>query len=435
MIIFYQLLGYILIEAAVLSIVLRMIAKHEADFSFAKCAMVVAPMAMLPIILYGMLHKQISYETAKYLIPAILIPIAVMMVMQFCWTPLHKTVLAVAVLYGVHVSAGMIFDKVLGRFSFGGGAPKIGMSPLPIPQGGMPHPQAYMPPMPPPPQAYDRQRALARPTTTTKAAPEVPVDPALPLLKELHDWTEFRRTWTDQLTAVEHALSGSPMFEFRGVKLSRQVRGTAETYRLQVMASSKGRHYQETRKLSAALRGKRGTGAPTSANVRSYGRSKNPQAPKDEHLMTLECRYETAYFPPRRQYGKQETTLDVDALRQTARTSVAMPEPGKGYDQRIKRLVDRMLRAAGVTRKQISMAATPLKGAEYVQVYTVSLKAAWTYGELKKFLERFEKEHPLGRVTLIDLSVPDVKRRGALEVELQWLTWIDPAAAMQIVGQ
>lgn len=90
--------GQIIIEAAVLCLILRLIAKHEADYSFAKVAMVTGGMSLGSILIDALLSPHIG----RFAILAVLAFIAFML-WTFCWTSFRKTVLVIAFFTAFHV--------------------------------------------------------------------------------------------------------------------------------------------------------------------------------------------------------------------------------------------------------------------------------------------------------------------------------------------
>ena len=99
-----RLFAAILFDAVVLSLVLRLVARHEADYSFAKCAMVAAPVVVMPFVLSLLLAQHIGILPVLILVPLLMFPFAVYMVARFCWVRWPRAVAVVALFYAVHAA-------------------------------------------------------------------------------------------------------------------------------------------------------------------------------------------------------------------------------------------------------------------------------------------------------------------------------------------
>ncbi len=77
-------------NAAILCTLLYLIAKHEADFSFAKVAMVVAAIQLAGFLTQAFLFERIGWFTL-----AVSFVLALLLVNRFCWLNMKKTLLVV----------------------------------------------------------------------------------------------------------------------------------------------------------------------------------------------------------------------------------------------------------------------------------------------------------------------------------------------------
>lgn len=100
------MIGQILLQALILCGLLYLIARHEADFEFAKVAMVVAGITLGNFIIELTLIPRIGVFT-----PLAEIAFVVFMITKFCWVRWWKAVI-VSVLF-IAVQLGMAFGVAL----------------------------------------------------------------------------------------------------------------------------------------------------------------------------------------------------------------------------------------------------------------------------------------------------------------------------------
>ena len=92
-----MMLAQVFLEAGALCLILYLVARHEADYSFAKVAMVTAGIIAGSLLLQALLMD--------YLGPWTVLPIlafVTFMVMTFCWVSFWKSVLVVILFAGFH---------------------------------------------------------------------------------------------------------------------------------------------------------------------------------------------------------------------------------------------------------------------------------------------------------------------------------------------
>jgi hypothetical protein len=97
----------IFIEAAILCTILYIVAKHEADYSFAKVAMVTAAIGVGSFMIESFLWERLGWYTV---IPVFAFTAA--MLMAFCWITLWKAVIVIIFFTGFHVLLNVGVAKI-----------------------------------------------------------------------------------------------------------------------------------------------------------------------------------------------------------------------------------------------------------------------------------------------------------------------------------
>jgi hypothetical protein len=85
-------------NAVILCLILYLVAKHEADYSFAKVAMVTAVIGLVAFLVQTFLFDKIGWFTM-----AVVFVLATALVKQFCWLRWGKTILVVVLFCACHV--------------------------------------------------------------------------------------------------------------------------------------------------------------------------------------------------------------------------------------------------------------------------------------------------------------------------------------------
>jgi len=104
------MLGDIFVNAAVLCLILYLVAKNEADYSFAKVAMVTAVIGLGSFLIQLFLLEKIGWLT---IIPVF--ALATAMVMIFCWVRFWKTILVVVLFCLFHVGIKIGIEDIQRR--------------------------------------------------------------------------------------------------------------------------------------------------------------------------------------------------------------------------------------------------------------------------------------------------------------------------------
>jgi hypothetical protein len=109
------MVGQVIVQAAILSLILYLVARHEADYSFSKVAMVTAGTTVGSFIIQAMLQDHIGGWSA---IPVI--GFIAFMLMTFCWISFWKSLIVVAVYIGVHMGFGVLVALLFASLIGGG---------------------------------------------------------------------------------------------------------------------------------------------------------------------------------------------------------------------------------------------------------------------------------------------------------------------------
>ncbi len=105
------MIGDIFTNAAILCAILYLVARHEADYSFSKVAIVTAITGLGAFLIQMFLFEHIGWFT--------IVPVFVMttaMIMIFCWVRLWKTLLVVTLFCLFHVAIIVGIDDIKTRF-------------------------------------------------------------------------------------------------------------------------------------------------------------------------------------------------------------------------------------------------------------------------------------------------------------------------------
>jgi hypothetical protein len=92
------MIGNITANALVLAALLYLIAKHEADYSYAKVMMVTAVIGLGSFVIQAFLFEKLGWFSM-----ILVFAMATAMIMIFCWTTLWKTMLVVVLFCIIHV--------------------------------------------------------------------------------------------------------------------------------------------------------------------------------------------------------------------------------------------------------------------------------------------------------------------------------------------
>jgi len=97
-----MLAAQIFLEAGVLCLLLYLVARHEADYSFQKVAMVTAGITVGSLLLEGLLSEHIGNFTVLPVLGFVIV-----MLMTFCWVSFSKSIIVVVVFCCFHVGLAM----------------------------------------------------------------------------------------------------------------------------------------------------------------------------------------------------------------------------------------------------------------------------------------------------------------------------------------
>ena len=105
------MLAQIFVQAFILCTILYVVARHEADYSFSKVAMVSAGITLGSTVIEALV--------TKYLGPFTILPVlafVAFMIMTFCWTSLRKSILVVVIYSLAHVAFAVGVAAVASHF-------------------------------------------------------------------------------------------------------------------------------------------------------------------------------------------------------------------------------------------------------------------------------------------------------------------------------
>ena len=113
--------GRVFIDALVLSLILYIVARHEADYEFQKLAMVVAGTALGNMLLFMSLGLWLPPAISVWVMPLAQVVFSAYMIMTFCWISFWKSLLVAVVFSGLHIGFGLGVDWVVKRMMGGAG--------------------------------------------------------------------------------------------------------------------------------------------------------------------------------------------------------------------------------------------------------------------------------------------------------------------------
>ncbi|HNR94079.1 MAG TPA: hypothetical protein PKM67_01065 [Kiritimatiellia bacterium] len=176
------LLGEILFQALLFFIILRLIAKHEADYDFGKLAMLSAVITMCTTVLTllaadrGLIYIPAGYTAA--------VVVATWLLVKFCWVPVWKALIAVVTVIALKAVVRFLILMLLAR-ALGG------------PAAGTPAAAAA-------PAAPAEKRASAQTPDEVR-------------LREIHGWLRWQVSLSEQLAAAKKICdSQTPPVEITG---------------------------------------------------------------------------------------------------------------------------------------------------------------------------------------------------------------------------
>jgi hypothetical protein len=108
---FEFMIGDVFLNAAILCAILYLVAKHEADYSFAKVAMVTAVTGLGAFLIQIFLFDMIGWYTI-----GLVFLLTAAMIMTFCWVRLWKTVIVVTLFCAFHFGIQIGVDGVEQHF-------------------------------------------------------------------------------------------------------------------------------------------------------------------------------------------------------------------------------------------------------------------------------------------------------------------------------
>ncbi|MFO7871779.1 MAG: hypothetical protein R6V03_10155 [Kiritimatiellia bacterium] len=98
------MMAEIFIEAGLLCAILYFVARHEADYSFAKVAMVAAGISVGSLIIHAVTDAHVP-DNLKWTLYIADVAFAALMIMTFCWVSAAKSVIVIVIFSSFHLAA------------------------------------------------------------------------------------------------------------------------------------------------------------------------------------------------------------------------------------------------------------------------------------------------------------------------------------------
>lgn len=114
--------GRVFFDALVLSLILYLVARREADYDVPKLAMVVAGMALGNMLLLASLGQWLSPALSVWIMPLAVFAFCAYMIKTFCWVSWGKSLLVTLIFSVLHAGFGFAVDALLGKAMGGANA-------------------------------------------------------------------------------------------------------------------------------------------------------------------------------------------------------------------------------------------------------------------------------------------------------------------------
>ncbi len=108
---FEFMIGDVFLNAAILCVILYLVAKHEAEYSFARVAMVTTVTSLGAFLIQIFLFEMIGWFTI-----GLVFLLTAAMIMMFCWVRLWKTVIVVTLFCAFHFGLEITADDIQEHF-------------------------------------------------------------------------------------------------------------------------------------------------------------------------------------------------------------------------------------------------------------------------------------------------------------------------------
>jgi len=105
--------GKVFFDALILCLLLYVVARQEADYSFQKVAMVVAGTALGNLLILVSAREHLSPVSQVWVLPLIEVGFSAFMIMTFCWISFWKSILVVTLFSVMHIGFGLAMGHLI----------------------------------------------------------------------------------------------------------------------------------------------------------------------------------------------------------------------------------------------------------------------------------------------------------------------------------
>ncbi len=413
---FFQLFAVIVIDALILCVTLRLLAKHEADYSFPKCAMVVSPIVVAPLILAAVLAPHLPPVLVLVAVPLLLIPFAIYMVSKYCWLSWPKAIPVVVVLCVGHtlLSLGIAAARR-----------ELHKSVRPVERKQ-------------PAKSSREARAREVEAQSDRAAkpPDRPPSPRRTpsardrLLAEAGARMAGRLSAGDQLGALAKAAGGAGniVMDSASFRCASSRSDWDATLTLAVRVPKAGE--QTVQGLLDQLKDDPAFRAPWRVAVTSFAADTSPGASREARTAVIEC----ALRAPRSLPAGGAGTCSDDDVR-FVKESVLAPTHGNYLlpaTEEVKKAAAAVSLAVESVKEMGIFPSPGGKGAPAMESYAVRVSGAWTLADAARLVGTIE-ENLLLQVQAMDVRQQQGTRGMAVTVDVAWPVWREPARAEAVL--
>lgn len=407
----FPMFAAIIFDALILCLALYLLAKHEADYSFPKCAMVAAPIAVAPPILALLLAEHVGVLLILIGVPLLMFPFAVYLVSKYCWVPWPKAIAVVIAFYVGHAIVNTGIAALRREFQ----------KPVARVERRQPERDA----------AAERERqAIEHPTRAEqpakKPAETVALSPRDGLLAAARERLERRLPLSGPLDAISTSLRSSPEVVLDSVSFRSASTGSGGEGVLAVSVRIPSAGEQAVVRLMDRVKNEPAFHAPWRVVVKSFAVDSSPGASKNARVAVIECACRT---PAPSATPSGAAFSDADA--QWARSSVLVPRLGN-Y---LQPATERIETAAAAARLSVASVGemgirqTPTgAGGTAMATYTVMASGVWALEEVARLTAALEKE-PLLQVGALEVKPGSGAKKADARLDIEWPIWREPAKA------
>lgn len=413
---FSQIFAAIIFDALILCGALYLLAKHEADYSFPKCAMVVAPIVVAPLVIAAVLAEHLPPLTVLILVPLLLVPFAIYMVVKFCWVPASKAILVVAVFYVGHFAMNMGIAAARREFQ----KPVKRVEPKQSAQTSTKAGETRSP----------RQETRPAQTNHQSTEPQQTRPPREALLAEASASMARRLSVHDQLGAIAEAAKDAKDVVVDSVSF-RCTSSRSEwqaTLKLSIRLPADGE--QAVNRLLNQIKSDSAFKPPWQVAVVAFSADTSPGASLKARTAVVECKFRALC----RQPAEADKTSYSDKDVQRVLSTVLTPRLGNYLLSATER-VEKAAAAASLrveSVKEIGEFATPGgNGTPAMRTYAVRATGPWAPDAVARFVGVIEKDALL-QIQALDIKAQARAGKAEARLDIGWPIWIAPEKAKAV---